>query len=347
MKKPEDKVPVIDRCPGTLAGGFLSYSPGCLRRMFKGKKVSHILPYLPPQESEEDAEKFMENRKRISISGVQEKLSMLLERNRLRLTRQGEQGQYILKPIPRDVKRPDQVPANEHLTMQIARQVYGLEVADNALVFFQNGEPAYLTRRFDLKADGTKHAQEDFASLAGRTKHTAGNDFKYEGSYEDIARIIKAHVAASPVELEKFFSLVLFNYLFGNGDAHLKNFSLVDTQDGDYILSPAYDLICTRLHVDDSYFALKDGMFSDDYETASFQAKGFYGYQDFFEFGIRIGLRESRVSKMLKVFSQEHPGVHELIDRSFLREDIKGEYRAFFLERLRMFGSAASTREGK
>jgi len=113
-------------CPGTLAKGFATYSPSCLRHLFNGKKVSHILPYEQPQQSEEVTEQFMENRKRISISGVQEKLSFLLEKNILRLTREGEHGTYILKPIPRDLKKIDQIPANEHLTMQIAKQVYGL-----------------------------------------------------------------------------------------------------------------------------------------------------------------------------------------------------------------------------
>ena len=72
------------------------------------------------------------------------------------------------------------MPANEHLTMQIARQVYKLQVAENVLVFFRNGEPAYITKRFDLKPDGMRHGQEDLASLAGRTKHTAGSDFIYD-----------------------------------------------------------------------------------------------------------------------------------------------------------------------
>ena len=111
-------------CPGTLAEGFSTYSPSCLRNLFNGKKVNHVLPYEQPQQNEEVAEQFMENRKRISISGVQEKLSLLLEKNVLRLTKEGEQGTYILKPIPRDLKKVDQVPANEHLTMQIAKQVY-------------------------------------------------------------------------------------------------------------------------------------------------------------------------------------------------------------------------------
>ncbi|CAM3672720.1 HipA domain-containing protein [Pontibacter korlensis] len=75
-----------------------------------------------------------------------------------------------------------QVPANEHMTMQTARQVYKLQVAENALVLFRNGEPAYITRRFDVKPDGMRHRQDDAAWLAGQTKHTTGSDFEYEGS---------------------------------------------------------------------------------------------------------------------------------------------------------------------
>jgi serine/threonine-protein kinase HipA len=113
-------------CPSLLTEGFSTYSPSALRRLFQGKKVSHILPYDAPQKNEADTEKFLENRKRLSISGVQEKFSLILQKNQLRLTEPGEQGTYILKPIPRDLKKVGQVPANEHLTMQIAAQVYVL-----------------------------------------------------------------------------------------------------------------------------------------------------------------------------------------------------------------------------
>jgi serine/threonine-protein kinase HipA len=115
------KLNEIKNCPGTLAEGFASYSPLCLRRLFNGRKVNHVLPYDTPAHDDEVAKEFMENRTRISISGVQEKLSLLLEKNELRLTREGEKGTYILKPIPGDIRYPDHVPANEHLTMQIAR----------------------------------------------------------------------------------------------------------------------------------------------------------------------------------------------------------------------------------
>lgn len=328
-------LPEITYCPGTLAEGFDTYSPTCLKRVFNGRKVDHVLPYNAPDVSEADAELFIQNRKRLSISGVQEKVSLVLDKNKLRLAKEGEQGTYILKPIPRDLRKVNQVPANEHLTMQIARQVYGIDTAENALIFFKNGDPAYITKRFDVKEDGTKRGKEDFATLAGQTAETNGRDFKYDYSYEEAAALIKKFVPAYPVEMEKYYLLVLFNYMFGNGDAHLKNFSLLETPQGDYILSPAYDLINTRLHVDDSALALKDGLFKDFETTESFEANGFYAYDDFYEFGIRIGLTKSRMEKILQTFMVDQEQVHELIAHSFLNDEMKKAYEATYLDKLK------------
>jgi serine/threonine-protein kinase HipA len=319
-------LPEIKYCPGTLAEGFTTYSTSCLRSVFKGRKVSHVLPYAPPQSSEEDAEKFIENRKRISISGVQEKLSMLLEKNRLRLTNEGEQGTYILKPIPRDVKNVDQFPANEHLTMQIARQVYGLQTAENALIFFSNGEPAYITKRFDIMKDGTKRGKEDFATLAGKTEENAGQNFKYESSYEELGELLKKYVPAWRVEIEKLYSLVVFNFLFSNGDAHFKNFALVETSGGDYVLSPAYDLLNTKIHADDSDFALNGGLFSDGFQSDAMKKTNHPGLYDFQELARRFGINEKRWDKILKSYLQSQPMVEELIRRSFLNEKTKRAY---------------------
>ena len=313
-------------CPGTLAEGFNTYSPSCLRNLFNGKKVNHVLLYEPPQQSEEVAEQFMENRKRISISGVQEKLSFLLENKQLRLTKEGEQGTYILKPIPRDLKKVDQVPANEHLTMQIARQVYGINTAKNALIFFKNGSPAYITKRFDVKEDGRKWGTEDFASLAGKTKDNAGDNFKYEYSYEEVGMLIQKFVPAWRVEIEKYFSLVVFNFLFSNGDAHLKNFSLLESSKGDNFLSPAYDLVNTRLHVDDTDFALNKGLFSDEFKSSEYKKNGHPSKSDFIEFAKRIGVTESRVEKLLNPFLEKQIPVETLISRSFLIDASKRWY---------------------
>ena len=154
----------IKYCPGKLTEGFDTYSPIVLKKMFDGKKISPVLPYTSPSDSKERSV-FNENQLHISISGFQEKYSLLIENSKLRLTTEDERGQYILKPISDLPKNSEFAPANEHLTMQIAQQIFKIETAENALTFFENGKPAYLTKRFDVKKNGEKLAVEDFASL--------------------------------------------------------------------------------------------------------------------------------------------------------------------------------------
>lgn len=333
----------LQYCPGTLAEGYNSYSPVCLRKMFNGKNVSHFLPYANPQKQEETSIQFMENRSRISISGVQEKLSLLLEKNQLRLTKAGEQGSYILKPIPRDLKKVDQVPANEHLTMQLANQVYGIHTAENAMIFFSEGTPAYITKRFDVKGNGIKWGKEDFASLAGKTKDFGGENFKYETSYEELGGLIRKFVPAWRVEIEKFFSVVVFNFLFSNGDAHLKNFSLLESNNGDYLLSPLYDLINTRLHVDDSDFALDNGLFADNYKSEQFKKSGHPCVHDFKEFARRIGIQEHRIEPLIHPFLLKQPGVEVLVKRSFLNEANKRGYLHMLATKMNFLKAGLST----
>jgi len=308
------------------AQDYISDNHSVYRKFFNGKKVSAFLLYDAPQKSEETVELFVENRKRISISGVQEKLSILLDNNVLRLTRQDEQGTYILKPIPNDLKKAPEAPGNEHLTMQIARQVFGMNVAENILVFFKDGTPAYLTKRFDVKANGEKWGKEDFASLAGKTSKNAGADFKYNFSYEEAGLLIQKYVAAWRVEIEKYFSLVVFNYLFSNGDAHLKNFSLLETVNGDYVLSPAYDLINTRLHVDDSDFAAEKGLFADDFKSDFYKKTNHAGKTDFIELARRIGITEKRAEKILSSFLQKEKQVEPFVNHSFMTEQRQRGY---------------------
>ena len=324
------KLNKINICPGTLAKGYSTYSPICLKYMFNNKKVNHVLPYESAQKNEAVAEHFLENRKRISISGVQEKLSFILDKNQLRLTKKGEQGTYILKPIPRDLKHVAQVPANEHLTMQIAKQVYQIKVAENALIFFKDGTPAYLTKRFDAKADGQKWGLEDFATLAQKTKDNSGANFKYQYSYEELAALIRKYVPAWRVEIEKYFRLVLFNYLFSNGDAHLKNFSLLESTKGDYLLSPAYDLINTKIHVSDTDFALDKGLFQDGFKSTAYKNNAHPSSLDFKEFAKRIGVMDSRVDKIIEPFLVKQEMVFSLIENSFLNKSCKKAYTILY-----------------
>ncbi len=325
----------VDRCPSTLKKEFTTYSPAALKKLFFSRKVSHILPFLPPEKDEKVQEMFMANRKRISISGVQKKLSLFLVKNKLTLTDPTQHGLYILKPIPDELMKADQVPANEQVTMQIAEQVYKIQTAANGLIFFQDGQPAYITRRFDRTLEGTRYGMEDFAGLAKKTRQTDGEDFKYEASYEDLFRLLKQYVGAYRIESQRLFRLVLFNYVFSNGDAHLKNFSLLETISGDYLLSPAYDLICSRIHVNDPDLAFKHGLFADNFVTESFNTNGYYAFDDFLTLGTRAGLPESVIKLEIQLFSGSKQKVKELVERSFLHDDSKVRYLECFESKLK------------
>lgn len=322
-------------CPGNLTPGFDAYSPACTRRLFNGKKVSHILDF----NYDADKENFIAAINQISISGVQEKLSAIIDKGKIILTPNGKQGRYIIKPAPsyKHLRFRDQIPANEHLTMQIARQVYKINTADNAMIFFADGEAAYITKRFDFATDGSKIPQEDFSSLAHKSAITHGKDFKYTGSYEDVALLIRTYVSAWQVEISKLFTLVIFNYLFANGDAHLKNFSLQQTPLGDYLLSPAYDLMNTSVHVDDRDFALQGGLIPEDQYSETYARTGHPCKMDFITFGHRIGVQPKKQSAIITMFSQEFSLVSELIDRSFLNEKAKRIYKRSYQERLHRF----------
>ncbi len=325
----------IEVCPGTLAPGYDRYSPTCVRNMFDGVPVNHVLDF----NYDADQDNFIAAVNRISISGVQEKLSAMVIDKCIRLTPEGEHGRYIIKPIPdyKHLRYRDQLPANEHLTMQIARQVYKISTAENAMLFFADGLPAYITKRFDYTQRGEKIAQEDFSSLAGKTAGTHGRDFKYTGCYEDAAMLIRKYVSAWPVEITKFFTLIIFNYIFGNGDAHLKNFSLRQTAEGDYILTPAYDLLNTSIHVDDGDFALSGGLMPQEVCSDIYDQTGHPCHDDFAEFGRRIGVLPKKISAIIDTFATEQPLVYDLIERSFLDERTRRMYKRSYQERLHRF----------
>ncbi len=318
----------IKYCPGTLAEGHTTYSRACLSKVFKGRKVSHILPYDSPASNAEMDELFDESRKRMSISGVQEKFSVLLDKNKLRLINEGEQGEYILKPIPSAGNRPECMPANEHLTMQIAKQAFGIEVAENALIFFKNGSPAYITKRFDLKEDGSKLAQEDFASLSGRTPQTHGEHYKYSGNYLELFEIMKKLVPAYTIEAPKLLKVLIFNYLFSNGDAHFKNFSLIETSMGDFKLSPAYDLLNSRIHIEDRDFALEDGLLPKNMA----QGKVISQFRVLSE---KAGINEKVYDELLNAMLNQTGLVEKLIFSSFLDEKTQRNYFQSYQTRLK------------
>lgn len=310
---------------------MISFSIKERKELFDGRMVSAILPY---EKLDSHIEEIQEGNGRLSISGAQEKYALVEYHGELRLTKKGESGRYILKPIPSERRFYDvrDLPANEYLSMNIASYVYKIHVAPHGLCQFQNGEYAYLTRRFDYAADGNKYQMEDFASIAGLSKETSGEDFKYRVlSYEDCADLIKRYCLASKVELLYFYRLIIFNYLISNGDAHLKNFSLISYNNKEYRLSPAYDLLNTGIHIPGPIFALDKGLFKDGTPILDTTP---IGRPMLSEFGKRIGLNDSIIEQELDFFAREDTAVWEMIDSSYLSEKTKQSYKNDYKYRL-------------
>lgn len=322
-------------CPGCYKQNVEGYCLDCRKLLFSGAKLAPVLSFDKPKE--ENQLLYQEKTKRLSISGVQLKYSLRLEGKELVLAEKG--GQYILKPVPPSglIGKPEQAPENEHLTMQIASQVFGIQTAANALIYFKEGTPAYLTKRFDIKQDGTKFLQEDMSQVSGRTRQTNGENFKYEGSYEDIGNLVRQYVAAYPPVLENFFRLVLFNYILSNGDAHLKNFSLIQTTMGDYTLAPAYDLMCTVLHTPHEADTALD-LYEGDKKGDFYSRYGYYGQPEFRTLAEKLGIQPVRAERILTQLLTNRDEVLKRIGLSFLNEETKTKYRAAYLDKIKRMG---------
>ncbi len=327
----------IEFCPSTLRPGFSDYSAHAARFLFDGVTVS---PYIDVDfENDRDQQAAIENMGNISISGAQEKFSGVIDNGKIRLSREGEQGTYILKPAPMSLglSTRKQIPANEHLTMQIAAQVYGINTAYNGLCFSPNGQPVYITKRFDVNNGVKDCSQEDFAAILQMSEEGVGSNFKYNGNYTQIADAIKRFIPAWMPQMEQFFRMVVFDYMFGNEDAHMKNFSLVN-RGGECFLAPAYDMMNTCIHIlSGSDMGLKGGFGPDVEKSDIYADTGHPCRLDFERFADRIGLPKKRAGMVLDMFMQIPAETYDLIDRSFLNEKMKRSYKRVIEERRMRF----------
>ena len=315
-------------CLGCFKETKDTYCAKCKKLIFGKQKVSYVLDF----DKKEFLSKTLELSTHLSISGVQDKISLKIEDKKLVPTIKN--GRYILKPVPlmEYGELISDVAKNEHFTMQLASQVFGLETAYNCLISFSDGELAYMTKRFDRVGEKKIH-QEDFCSLAQQTKDTHGKNYKYDYSYEQIGELIKVYLPTYKLELVKYFKLVLFNYLVGNGDAHLKNFSVIQRPSKEYGLSPAYDLLSSSIHLpNESRTALE---LFEEFETESFRANGFYAYDDFMAFADRLRLNKKMSEDIINEFLNKEEQTIVLLEKSFLSLEAKQRYKALFSDRSR------------
>jgi len=286
--------------------GKVGYHVSCSKKMF-GKNTPPEFPY-----SEEDMVKLAEQviKSQKSVTGVQPKLSLGIqkfkENNTIeRFTIVGVLGEYILKPQTEAYKN---LPEIEDLTMHLA-EITKIATVKHSLIRLESGQLAYITKRID-RVNGRKLHMEDMCQLTERlTEH------KYKGSYEQIARVILIHSENPGLDVINFYELVLFSFLTGNNDMHLKNFSLL--KNVNYNLCPAYDLVASELVVegDDEELALnlngkKRRLKRKDFEEAMKRAK----------------IDEKAISNIFKKMAKFITKWHEIIDVSFLPNDVKNEY---------------------
>jgi serine/threonine-protein kinase HipA len=179
----------------------------------------------------------------------------------------------------------------------------------------------------------SKLAQDDFASLAKSPPQTHGENFKYLGSYLDIFELMRKYLTTYKIEAPKLLRILLFNYLFSNGDAHFKNFSILETPFGDYRLSPAYDLLNSRIHIEDKDFALDDGLLPGNI----FQGK--IGLQ-FAKLAEKAGISEKSFQEIMAWMISRSVLVEKMVAASFLNDTNKRNYFQSYKGRLKQLTKA-------
>ncbi len=293
-------------CYQSLNENEIDFHSSCVKKMF-GTTTPPVIDFDIKQ-LEELAKKIIV--KSIAITGVQPKLSLDLEKQKgepSRLTIVGLNGDYILKPSSKEYA---ELPENEDLTMHLAELVK-IKTAQHTLIRLHSGELAYLTKRFDRK-NKTKIAVEDFCQLSGNlTEH------KYRGSIEKIGKLTNQFTTNKGFEIQRLFELVLFSYLTGNTDMHLKNFSLIENNLGEYELSPAYDLLSTALVI------------HSDREESALTINGKKNrlqLKDFNALAESLKINEKSLQAIYKRFHKVLPKWVSFIQQSFLSKETQISY---------------------
>ncbi len=299
------------------------FHPACAKKIFATATIPE-LPYSLDTMEELAKEIVVQS---ISVTGVQPKLSLHLsnksKKQDSRFTLVGLWGNYILKP---PTKKYPFMPEVEDLTMHLA-ELFKIPVVPHSLIRLKSGELAYLTRRIDRnQKDMQPIHMEDFCQLSGKlTEH------KYRGSMEGIGKIISKHSSNAMFDMLHFYEIALFSFLTGNGDMHLKNFSLIHSENGLTSLTPAYDLLSTRIFIDEK----------DDPEEMALTLNGKkrkYKLVDFIEFGNSIGLSEKQILNSHSKFAKNLKSIETLIRLSFAPSHIQDKYLEIIKERLNRLG---------
>ncbi|MCJ7600237.1 MAG: HipA domain-containing protein [Desulfobulbaceae bacterium] len=305
----------MNRCPITYEPCEGLYSSNGLKRLSRQLTGLRPLSFTSQELRQEAAARAG----KMSIQGVQPKLSarLLIKEQRFALVDLG--GQYILKPQTADYMH---VPENEDLTMRLAA-LSGIEVPVHGLLYGQDGAMTYFIKRFDRTGRKGKRHVEDFAQLGGRNRET-----KYRSSMEQVAHLIESFCTFPAVEKVKLLRLTLFSFLVGNEDMHLKNFSIIRNNDV-ISLTPAYDLLNTTIVLPRA---------EEELALPLNGKKNKLKREDFLDYFAkkRLGLTERVIDKILTVFAKVRMEWEGMVWMSFLSDEMKERYLKILDERYAM-----------
>lgn len=303
-------------CYKELFDNEIDFHKSCSRKIF-GTTLAPELPYTRDDLTELAKQVI---RSQTTLTGVQAKLSLDIKkggRNETeRFTIVGLWGRYILKP---QTERFAHLPELEDLTMHLA-EIAKIQVVPHSLIRFSDGELCYITRRIDRTENGEKLAMEDMCQLTERlTEH------KYKGSYEQIAKVIQKYSSVPKLNLINYWEQVVFSWITGNADMHLKNFSLYSKVYQEYNLSPAYDMLSTAL------------VMTEDTEELALTLNGKKRKIRKLDFEISMrasGLEEKVIRNIFNKFLKVKDKWFDFIDISFLPEEMKIAYKDIITNRL-------------
>lgn len=300
-------------CYQELKEGQKDFHPHCARKFF-GTTEAPLLEYR-----HEDLDRLAEQiiRAQTSLTGVQPKLSLNLSRHEgcSRLTIVGLWGEYIFKP---QTESYPQLPENEDLTMHLA-EAAKISVVPHSLIRLADGRLGYISRRIDRSKDGEKIDMEDMCQL---TLHPT--EYKYKGSHEQVAKTIIQYSGTPKLDLTNYMQLLLFCFVTGNNDMHLKNFSLYRPV-RDYQLTPAYDLVNV---------AIANPKDAEELALTLSGRKTRLRLDDFLNAAKTMGLEENVVLRLIAGLQKALPKWQTLIRDSFLSEDVKDRYEELVISRL-------------
>jgi len=303
---------MMNRCPISYEEcGDMKYSSKGLKKLSPKLKVLNDFPYS----AEEQIKEALARAAKMSIQGVQPKLSARLNIKNEIFEIVDTGGHYIFKPQTGSYK---EVPENEDLTMRLAKLI-NIEIPLHGLLYSKDGSMTYFIKRFDRVGRNKKIAVEDFAQLSGKDRET-----KYDSSMEKVVSVIEEFCTFPALEKLRFFNLTLFNFLVGNEDMHLKNFSLI-RREMKVELSPAYDLLNSTIVINSE----------EELALPLNGKKNKLGKDDFFEYFAkkRLELTQKSIIQTVRRISEAYPKWIDLIQKSFLSAEMKERYIELLISR--------------